>query len=89
MDTLELNNLWGEVKSELINELPENAHPWVNPLEVTGYENGVFTLVTGQMMGRDLLKRNYYKNIIDVIKKVTKNPNSDFVIIFDENAAKS
>ena len=89
MDTLELNNLWGEVKSKLINELPENVHPWINPLEVTGYDNGVFTLVTGQMMGRDLLKRNYYKSIVDVVKRVTKNPDADFVIIFDENAAKS
>ncbi len=89
MEILELNNLWGEVKAKLISELPENAHPWINPLEVTGYDNGVLTLVTGQMMGRDLLKRNYYQSIVKVIKSVTKNPDSDFVIIFDENAAKS
>jgi len=89
MDTLELNNLWEEIKSQLIDELPENAHPWINPLEATGYDKGVLTVVTGQMMGRDLLKRNYYKNIVNVLKNVTHNPESDFVIIFDENAAKS
>ena len=89
METLELNKLWEEVKSELINELPENAHPWITPLEVTGYDKGVLTVVTGQMMGRDLLRRNYYKNIVNVIKNITKEPNADFVIIYDENAAKS
>lgn len=89
METLELNSLWEEVKAELINELPENVHPWITPLEVTGYDKGVLTVVTGQMMGRDLLRRNYYKSIVDVLKNVTKNPESDFVIIFDENAAKS
>lgn len=89
METLELNSLWEEIKSELINELPENARPWITPLEVTGYDKGVLTVVTGQMMGRDLLKRNYYKSIVNVLRSVTKNPESDFVIIFDENAAKS
>lgn len=89
METLELNKLWEEVKAELISELPENAHPWITPLEVTGYDNGVLTVVTGQMMGRDLLRRNYYKNIVNVIKNITKEPNADFVIIYDENAAKS
>ena len=89
METLELNSLWEEIKSELINELPENAHPWITPLEVTGYDKGVLTVVTGQMMGRDLLKRNYYKSILNVLKNVTGNPESDFVIIFDENAAKA
>ncbi len=89
METLELKNLWEEVKSGLIDELPENAHPWITPLEVTGYDKGVLTVVTGQMMGRDLLKRNYYNSIVNVIKNVTHNPDSDFVIIYDENAAKS
>lgn len=89
METLELKNLWEEVKSGLIDELPENVHPWISPLELTGYDNGVFTIVTGQMMGRDLLKRNYYNSIVDVIKKVTNNPASDFVIIYDEEAAKN
>ena len=88
MEILELNNLWDSVKSELINGLPENVHPWITPLEATGYDNGVLTVVTGQMMGRDLLKRNYYKSIVDILKNVTKNPDSDFVIIYDANAAK-
>ncbi len=88
MDSIELNSLWENIKSELVKELPENAQPWIAPLVVSGYDNGVLTIVTGQMMGRDLLRKNYYNSIVSVIKMVTKNPNSDFVIIFDENAAK-
>ena len=89
MNSIELNNLWGEIREQLFKELPENVHPWIQPLEITGFDKGVVTVVTGQMMGRDLLRRNYYNSIVGVIKKVTKNPEADFVIIFDENARKT
>lgn len=89
MDSLELNNLWGQIKSELINELPENVCAWIYPLEATGYDKGVLTVVTGQIMGRDLLRRNHYQQIVDVIRKTTGDPNSDINIIYDEMAAKS
>lgn len=86
---MELNNLWEQIKSELIKALPDNAHPWVYPLEASGYDKGVLTLVTGQLMGRDLLRKNHYHQIVDVIKSVTKNEQADVVIIYDEKAAKS
>ncbi|MBQ4115445.1 chromosomal replication initiator protein DnaA [bacterium] len=89
MESLELNHFWEQVKAELINVLPENAHPWVYPLEVSAYDKGVLTLVTGQIMGRDLLRRNHYSQIVDVLKKLSKNENSDVEIIYDANAAKS
>ena len=89
MNSIELNNLWGSIKEQLLSTLPESVHPWISPLEVTGYDKGVLSMVTGQLMGRDLLRRNYYNQIVEVIKSVTRNPNSDFVIIFDENAAKN
>ena len=89
MDSIELNNLWEQIKSELIRELPENACAWIYPLQISGYDKGVLTVVTGQIMGRDLLRRNHYSQIVEIIKKVTNNPDSDFVIIYDEKAAKS
>lgn len=89
MENTELKNLWEQIKSELIKGLPESAHPWIYPLEVSGYDKGVLTVVTGQMMGRDLLRKNHYQQIVDVIKKVTHNQTADFVIIYDEKAAKS
>lgn len=89
MESIELNQFWEQIKSELLSVLPENAHPWVQPLEISGYEKGVLTVVTGQMMGRDLLRRNHYGQIVDVLRKLTQNPDSDFVIIYDEKAAKN
>ena len=86
---MELKNFWEQIKSELIEVLPESAHPWIYPLEVSGYDKGVLTVVTGQLMGRDLLRKNHYHQIVETIKKISGNNNSDIVIIYDERAAKS
>ena len=63
MESLELNQFWEQVKAELLQVLPENVHPWINPLEISGYDKGVVTVVTGQSMGRDVLKKNHYSQI--------------------------
>ena len=89
MESMELNKFWGQVKAALIEALPENAHPWINPLEASDYDNGVLTVVTGQLMGRDFLRKNHYQEIVEVLKKITDNKASDFVIIYDANAAKT
>lgn len=86
---MELSQFWEQVKAELINELPANAHPWIYPLEFSGYDKGVLTVVTGLSMGRDLLRKNHYRQIVEVLKKVSGNENSDINIIYDENAAKT
>ena len=89
MENIELKRFWEQVKEEIIGSLPENAHPWVYPLEVSGYDKGVLTVVTGQMMGRDLLRKNHYSQMVEALKRVSGNDNSRLVIIYDENAAKS
>ena len=89
MENIELKRFWGQVKEELLSVLPGNAHPWVYPLEVSGYDKGVLTLVTGQMMGRDILRRNYYNQMIDALKRISGDESSRIVIIYDENAAKT
>lgn len=89
MEVLELKQFWENVKEELIKALPENVHPWIYPLEVSGYDKGVLTVVTGQLMGRDLLRKNHYKQIVEVLKQISGDENSDFVIIYDEKAAKN
>ncbi|MBQ7764621.1 chromosomal replication initiator protein DnaA [bacterium] len=89
MESIELNQFWEQIKAELLEALPDNAHPWIHPLVISGYDKGVLTVVTGQIMGRDLLRKNHYKQIVDVLKKITQNENSDFNIIYDANAAKS
>lgn len=89
MENIELKRFWEQVKEEIIGSLPENAHPWVYPLEVSGYDKGVLTVVTGQMMGRDLLRKNHYSQMVEALKRVSGNDNSRLVIIYDENAAKT
>lgn len=89
MESLELNRFWEQIKAELIRELPENVHPWIYPLEVSGYDKGVLTVVTGQMMGRDLLRRNHYRQIVEILKRTSQNEHADIVIIYDEKAAKN
>ena len=89
MENIELKHFWEQVKEELICTLPEYAHPWIYPLEVSGYDKGVLTVVTGQMMGRDLLRRNHYEQMNSALKKISGEKNARFVIIYDENAAKT
>ena len=86
---MELNHFWEQVKAELMEVLPESSHPWISPLEVSGYDKGVLTVVTGQLMGRDLLRKNHYKQIVEVLKTITQNENADFNIIYDEKATKT
>jgi len=89
MENIELKRFWEQVKEEIVATLPANAHPWVYPLEVSGYDKGILTLVTGQMMGRDLLRKNHYAEMVNALKKISGNENSGINIIYDESFAKS
>lgn len=89
MENIELKRFWEQVKEELLGVLPENAHPWLYPLEVSGYDKGVLTVVTGQMMGRDLLRKNHYNQMVEALKRVSGDENSRLVIIYDETVAKT
>ena len=89
MENIELKRFWEQIKEELISTLPENVHPWIYPLEISGYDKGVLTVVTGQMMGRDLLRRNHYEQMNQALQKISGEKNARFVIIYDENAAKT
>ena len=89
MENIELKRFWEQVKEEFITTLPENAHPWIYPLEVSGYDKGLLTLVTGQIMGRDLLRKSYSTQMAEILKKYTGDCNARVVIIYDEAAAKS
>ena len=89
MENIELKRFWEQIKEELLAALPENAHPWVYPLEISGYDKGVLTVVTGQMMGRDILRRNYYGVMTEVLQQISGDKNARIVIIYDENAAKT
>ncbi len=88
MNNIELKRFWEKVKEELICSLPESVHPWIYSLEVSGYDNGVLTVVTGQAMARDWLKKNHAAQMNLILKTISKNENSYINIIYDASAAK-
>ena len=88
MEDIELKRFWEKIKEELIGCLPESVHPWIYSLEITGYDKGVVSVVTGLAIARDWLKKNHINQINEIIQKITKNSNSSIHIIYDEHAAK-
>ena len=88
MDNIELKRFWEKVKEELIGSLPESVHPWLYSLEVSGYDKGVLTVVTGQAMARDWLKKTYSEQMNSVLSKFVNDDNSRIHIVYDESAAK-
>ena len=88
MENIELKRFWEQIKEELIGILPENAHPWLYPIEVSGYDKGVLTLVTGQMIGRDLLRKNYSEQMNQVLRTLSGVDDARVVLIYDEASAK-
>ena len=88
MNNIELKRFWEKVKEELIGSLPESVHPWIYSLEVSGYDKGVLTVVTGQAMARDWLRKNHSEQINLIVQKITKEENARINIVYDESAAK-
>ncbi len=88
MDNIELKRFWEKVKEELVGSLPESVHPWLYSLEVSGYDKGILTVVTGQAMARDWLRKNHSEQMNSILQKISNDENARIHIIYDENAAK-
>ena len=88
MNNIELNRFWEKVKEELVGSLPESVHPWLYSLEVSGYDKGVLTVVTGQTMAKEWLRKNHSKQMNQILHKISNNNEARIHIIYDENAAK-
>ena len=80
MENIELKRFWEQVKEELIGALPASAHPWIYPLEISGYDKGVLTVVTGQSMGRDWLKKNITEETVAKFLYTNNIPDPDLLI---------
>src|SRR5574344_2275755 len=88
MNIQEIKKIWEDVKRELEKEIPAHSYePWILPLEPVNFEDNQFTLLTGQSIAKDYIKRQYYTQIIDAFKKTT---GKDVIlnIEFDEELAK-
>ncbi len=87
MDIIEVKNIWNNVKEEIIKTVPATSHPWIIPMEAVGYENEIFSVLTGQSFAIQIIRKNHYQQILDVFHSLGY-PIKKFDIIFDENLAK-
>lgn len=84
MESYEVENIWQEVKEELLKNVPESSYPWINSLEPTGFTGGVFTVVTALSMAINVIRKAHLKEIQDIFKKVTGH-DVDFEIVLDKD----
>lgn len=87
MEILEVKSIWNKVKEEIIKVVPETSHPWIMPLEAIGFENGIFSVITGQAFAIQIIRKNHYQQIIDVFASLGYELKK-FDIIFDETLSK-
>jgi len=88
MNNIELKRFWEKVKEEFVGSLPESTHPWLYSLEVSGFDKGILTVVTGQTIARDWLKKHHIGQMNSILKNLSGIDEACVHIIFDENAAK-
>lgn len=87
MEISEIKKIWEDVKIELEQTIPASSYePWIVPLEPIGYENGQFSVLTGQAFALSVIRKNHYQQIKEALQKVL-NKEVDFNIVFDEGLA--
>ncbi len=57
MEILEVKKMWNAVKDEIIKSVPATSHPWILPLEAVGFENGIFSVLTGNPLSINPIPR--------------------------------
>lgn len=84
MDIVEVKKIWEDVKEELSKTIPLSSYePWILPLEPMGFENGEFSVLTGQAFAISIIRKNHYQEILDAFKKVL-GQEIEFKMVFDE-----
>ena len=87
MEITEVKKIWDKVKEEIIRTVPATSHPWILPMEAVGYENGIFSVITGQAFAIQIIRKNHYQQILDVFESLGYHLQK-FDIIYDEDLSK-
>ncbi len=87
MDIVEVKSIWNTVKEEIIKTVPATSHPWIMPMEAVGFEDGIFSVITGQSFAIQIIRKNHYQQILDVFSSLGYTLKK-FDIIYDENLSK-
>lgn len=86
MDMLEVQKIWSSVVEEIKKEIPVSSfEPWVFPLIPHSYEDGKFSVLTGQSFAIQILKK--YGPLIEKCLEKETNESVEFHIIYDEKLA--
>ena len=87
MDSLEVKNLWSQIKEELKSNLPAPAFQmWLEALEPADYDGNVFFLCSVHALAPQVIKANYDSQILDALKKII-GKNVSYQITFDAELA--
>ena len=86
MSMLEVQKIWEAVKETIKPEIPASSfEPWVMPLLPHSYDDGKFSVLTGQSFAIQILKR--YNAIIEKALEKELGGHVEFQIIYDEKLA--
>lgn len=86
MDINEIKKIWDDVKLELEFTVPFAYEAWIVPLVPVGFDNGVFSVYTGQALAVQIIRKNHLQQVKDALKNVI-GEDVEFDIIFDEELA--
>ena len=87
MDIADVKKIWDEVREKIIKSVPATSHPWIIPMEAIGFEDGIFSVITGQAFAIQIIRKNHYQQILDVFTSMGYQLKK-FDIIFDEELSK-
>lgn len=87
MDIAEVKKIWEDVKAELKKTLPAHAYDnWFVPLEATGYDNDIFSLLTVHQMAVEIIRKTHYAQVKAALEKVL-GKETEFAINYDADLA--
>ena len=86
MDMLEVQKIWSSTVEEIKKEIPSSSfEPWVLPLLPHSYEDGKFSVLTGQSFAIQILKKHV--PLIENVLTKEVGERVEFQIIYDEKLA--
>lgn len=87
MEIAEVKKIWEDVKVELKKTLPAHAYDnWFVPLEATGYDNDIFSLLTVHQMAVEIIRKSHYAQVKSALEKVL-GKETEFAINYDAELA--
>lgn len=87
MEISEVKSIWENVKTELAKTMPAPAYKtWVEPLEATGYDNDIFSLLTVHQMAVEIIRKMHYAQVKNALEKIL-GKETEFSISYDPDLA--